>query len=84
MNEEGRIEVVRYSADGATFSPETPRVWSPTPIRLFSAEMMDLHPDGLRFAVFPASETPAESGVHLGFLQNFFNEFHKKIESAGK
>ena len=80
---EGRILVTEYSVHDEKFVPGKPSVWSPTRIRLLGGSLnMGLHPDGRRFAVFPRDEGPAETGVHMTLLLNFFDEFRRRIEAG--
>jgi eukaryotic-like serine/threonine-protein kinase len=83
-NADGRIAVVEYSTQGSSFVPAKPRVSSPTPIRGLAAYNFDVHPDGQRFAIFPADTVPVEGGVHLTFLVDFLDEFRKRIDAAGR
>jgi len=79
---DGRIFVVEYSVQGSSFVGAKPRLWSPTPILAFPELTVDLHPDGQRFAVYPADTVPVEGGVHLTFLVDFVDEFRKLIDAA--
>src|SRR5262249_51718486 len=78
---DGRIMVVNYTLEGDTFRAEKPRVWSdrqvlqPNFIRI-----LDLHPEGKRFAVFPPPEIEESAGnLHVTFLLNFFDELHRRV-----
>jgi eukaryotic-like serine/threonine-protein kinase len=78
---EGRIMVASYTVEGDSFSAAKPRVWSdrqvlqPNFIRI-----LDLHPDGKRFAVFPRPEIEASSdNVHVTFMLNFFDELRRRL-----
>jgi hypothetical protein len=42
--------------------------------------VLDLHPDGRRFAVFPRREAEeAKGNVHVTFLLNFLDELHRRL-----
>jgi len=82
---DGHITVVEYSVQGSSFVPAKPKVWSPTPVReLATVYNVALHPDGQRFAVFPADTVPVEGGVHLTFLVDYLGEFSRRIDAAGR
>ena len=81
MSLDRHIMVVDYSANGDSFVPGKPRLWSeailwyPDP-----AQMFDVAPDGKRVA---AVLTDADSGMekpltHATFLLNFFDELRRK------
>ena len=72
--------VVSYSA-GGSFSAGAPREWCPTPLRIMdNLPPLDLAPDGKRFAVFLAPESPgSSSNVHVTFLLNFFDELKRRV-----
>ena len=77
-----RIMVVEYTANGASFTNGTPRVWSETPVRATPPvyQPLDLAPDGKRFAVLPRDVVTDEKGsVHATFLLNFFDELHRRL-----
>ena len=62
-----------------------PRRWSPVPIRLSGANLSyALHPDGKRFAVFPAPEVSPDTkgNAHVTFLLNFTDELRRKVGTA--
>jgi hypothetical protein len=69
-----------YTAGGA-FSAGAPRQWSATPVRATGNwPPLDLAPDGKRFVVFLAAESPAgRSNMHVGFLLNFFDELKRRV-----
>ena len=42
--------------------------------------VLDVHPDGKRFAVFPRPEIEETKGnLHLTFLLNFFDELRRRL-----
>jgi Tol biopolymer transport system component len=83
LNPDNRIMVSTYSAKGDSFAAEKPRLWSDT--RIFDpnlvAWMLDLAPDGKRFAVIPKPEAAGEQkgSVHVTVLLNFFDELRRRV-----
>jgi serine/threonine-protein kinase len=76
------IMMIDYVADGDSFVPTKPRIWSTVQIDEKSLlPHFDLHPDGQRFAVFPRAEAndADKSSVHVTFLLNFFDELRRKV-----
>ena len=72
--------VVPYTAAGAAFQAEKPRVWSETPVQLRGPlniwGSFDLHPDGERVAMAPG--TAAMAGpTHVTLIFNFFDELRR-------
>src|SRR5262249_50008655 len=65
----GRIMVLDYSVAGNTFVPGKPRVWSAARVNGGNL-VLDLAPDGKRFAGLPAPEAPGsdKGSVHVTFL----------------
>ena len=82
-----RIWVATYTANGDTFIPGKPRVWSERQIVEPSIRHwnLDLTPDGKRFAVFPTPDAGDErkGSVHVTVLLNFFDELRRRVP-AGK
>ena len=76
-----RIMSASYATQGDAFSPGTPRVWSPTPIRRLGVQgSFDLAPDGKHVVMFPLPAKEAESGnVHITFLLNFADELKRRL-----
>ncbi len=84
--EDGRILVAAYTAEGDSFRPEKPRVWSPglVPLRVLRGRNYDLHPDGERLAVLKASGDEAEARRdRVDLIVNFFDEL-RRIAPAGR
>jgi len=77
---DGRIMVTNYTVQGDSFSATKPRAWSDRPVLLSNfIRVLDLHPDGKRFAVFPRPETEeAKGNLHVAFLLNFSDELHRR------
>jgi protein kinase-like protein/WD40 repeat protein len=74
------IMVVRYTAKGATFVPDKPRLWSD--YRIYNARVAknyDLAPDGKRFAVFELPEGEQKPETHVTLLLNFFDEVRRRV-----
>jgi Tol biopolymer transport system component len=75
---DGRIMAVKYTAADDAFRAEKPRVWSETSVQLRPSigASFDLHPDGERVAMAPA--TPATAGAtHVTLMFNFFDELRR-------
>jgi serine/threonine-protein kinase len=79
----GRIMLVPFTVGTDTFRPEAPRPWSEGRYQTRgSRRMFDLHPDGERVALAPASRTPGRSNPDgVVFVFNFFDEL-RRIPSA--
>jgi eukaryotic-like serine/threonine-protein kinase len=81
------IMVAGYRAEGDSFVPDKPRLWSPTPIRETGLVMnLDVAPDGKRAVVFPAAATGAEEkgSLRVNFLLNYFDEMRRRFPESGK
>jgi serine/threonine-protein kinase len=76
-----RIMVMDYTSNGSSFVPGKARLWSDQQIAYQAGVNLDVAPDGKRFAVLTAPETPAgEKGtVHVTMLENFFDEVKRRI-----
>ena len=75
---DGRIMVVPYTVAGEAFQAEKPRVWSETrvQVRPSTGGSFDLHPDGERVVMAPA--TAATAGpTHVTLIFNFFDELRR-------
>jgi len=69
---------VPYTATGDALQAGKPRVWSETPVQVrpLSGASFDLHPDGERVVMAPA--TAATSGpTHVTLIFNFFDELRR-------
>ena len=77
---DGRIMVANYTIQGDSFSMTKPQVWSDRQVLLPNfIRVIDLHPDGKRFAVFPRPEIEETKGnLHVTFLLNFSDELHRR------
>jgi hypothetical protein len=76
--------VVSYTAKGATFAPDKPRLWSDHRFANFvTSKNYDLAPDGKRFAVLEAPESEQKPETHVNVLLNFFDEVRRRAP-AGK
>ncbi len=78
---DGRIMVANYTAQGDSFNAAKPRVWSDRQVLQPNfIRVLDLHPEGQRFAVFPRGEIEEIKGnLHVTFLLNFFDELHRRL-----
>jgi hypothetical protein len=81
---DGRIMVVPYTVAGDAFEAEKPGVWSKTPVQLRPGigASFDLHPDGERVAMAPATEATA-GPTHVTLIFNFFDEL-RRLAPLGK
>ena len=73
--------VANYTVRGHSFIPAKPRVWSDRQVmRPNFIRVLDLHPDGKRFAVFPLPDVELENGtLHVIFLLNFTDELRRRV-----
>src|SRR5262245_47321914 len=78
--EDSRIMVANYTVLGDSFTPTKSRVWSDRQVLLPNfIRVLDLHPDGKRFAVFPRPEIEETKGnLHVTFLFNFSDELRRR------
>jgi serine/threonine-protein kinase len=78
---DSRIMVANYTIQGDSFNVTKSRVWSDRQVLLPNfIRVLDLHPDGKRFAVFPRPETAAAKGnLHVTFLLNFSDELRRRL-----
>jgi serine/threonine-protein kinase len=77
---DGRIMVVPYTVASDTFQAEKPRVWSETLVQIrLNGSSFDLHPDGERVVMAPATPaTAATAGpTHVTLIFNFFDELRR-------
>ncbi len=81
---DGQIMAVSYTTDAGSFRPGTPRAWSPGRYQTRGRIVMfDLHPDGERVALAPASEAPnAGRQDQAVFVFNFFDELKRLTRSS--
>jgi serine/threonine protein kinase/Tol biopolymer transport system component len=81
---DGQIMAVSYTTDGGSFRPSAPRVWSPGRYQTRGRVLMfDLHPDGERVALAPASEAPNSGKQDQAvFVFNFFDELKRLTRSS--
>jgi eukaryotic-like serine/threonine-protein kinase len=81
-DEDSRIMVATYTANGDTFVADKPRLWSEK--RLANTgltPLFDLAPDGKRFAVLVAEEGREPPAVqnHVTLILNFFDELRRRV-----
>ena len=69
---------VPYRIAGDALQAEKPRVWSETPVQLRPTigANFDLHPDGARVAMAPATEATA-GPTHVTLIFTFFDELRR-------
>jgi hypothetical protein len=77
------IMVVSYTANGDSFVPGKPRLWSDRQIFNPGVSHLDLAPDGKRFAILAPSESAGtgNGSVHVTLMLNFFDELRRRIPS---
>ena len=75
----GQIMVAAFAVEGDSFRAEKPRLWSEGRYQTRGPNrMFDLHPDGERFALAPAAQTPAGAKQDkVVFIFNFFDELRR-------
>jgi Tol biopolymer transport system component len=85
---DNRIMVSTYTARADSFAADKSRLWSDTQIfdPNLIAWMLDLAPDGKRFAVIlrPDSTGEQKGSVHVTVLLNFFDELRRRLPTGGK
>ena len=76
---DGHIMVTPYTVDGDSFRAEKSRLWSDARyVTRSRRRSFDLHPDGDRFALAKAVDTPtAATHDHVTFILNFFDELRR-------
>jgi serine/threonine-protein kinase len=74
-----RIIVASYTANGDTFVPGKPRVWSEKRLLGLPYGTLDLAPDGKHFAVILYADGAAETQPQLTILLNFFDELRRRV-----
>ncbi len=80
QSQAGQIMVTEYTAGGTSFDAGTPRVWSDRHLLgAMAVPMLDLAPDGKRFATPPFGTAEARPTVHVTFLINFFDELKRRM-----
>jgi Tol biopolymer transport system component len=77
----GQIMVASYATDGRTFRSEEPRLWSERRYQFRgTTRMFDLHPDGKRFALAPATEAGTANQDKVIFVFSFFDELLRIVK----
>jgi len=74
------LMVARYRVENDSFLVDKPRVWAEhgAGVRtLLGSRMYALHPDGVRIAMAPPSETETVAPTHLTFVFNLFDELRR-------
>jgi serine/threonine-protein kinase len=81
----GQIVVAPFTVDGDSFRAEKSQLWSEARYQTRGpGRMFDLHPDGERFALAPAAQTPVGAKLDkVVFIFNFFDEL-RRIAPATK
>ena len=75
----GQIMVAAFTVEGDSFRAEKPTLWSDGRFLPRAVNRpFDLHPDGERFALAPAVQTPGGGKQdHVTFIFNFFDELRR-------
>ena len=76
-----------YDAKGDPFVADKPRVWSEKPpADTGVTPNYDLTPDSKRIAALISAEKPGAQKAqnHVIFLENFFDDLHRKAPLSGK
>lgn len=71
------LRVARYGVEGGTFRVEKPRPWAEGAAmlrELLGSRMFALHPDGLRVAMAPPSESDTAPRTHLTLVLDPFGD----------
>jgi serine/threonine-protein kinase len=79
-----QIMVAPFTAEGASFRAEKPRLWSEGG-HLFRGpnRMFDLHPDGTRFAIAAPYLSQSDTKNHVTVITNFFEEL-RRVAPTGR
>jgi predicted Ser/Thr protein kinase len=79
-----RIMVVDYTANGDSFVPGKPRLWSEKQLFYPGSRNLALGPDGKRFVVTAAPDAagPEKGSVHVTFLLNFLDELRRRVSAT--
>jgi serine/threonine-protein kinase len=82
----GQIMAVTYTTEQGTFRASTPQPWSPGRYQTRGETIMfDLHPDGERVALAPASEAPNIGRQDQAvFIFNFFDELNRRAAASSR
>ncbi len=86
LSPDNHIMTAEITPQNDSIAHGQPKQWSPVAIRLSGNNLSyAIHPDGKRFAVFPAPEASPETkgNAHVTFLLNFTDELRRKL-GAGK
>lgn len=81
---DGQIMAVSYNTDGGSFKPSAPQPWSAGRYQTRGRVVMfDLHPDGERVGLAPASEAPNTGRQdQVVFVFNFVDELKRLMRSS--
>jgi len=79
QGDNGQIMVATFKVEGDSFRSEKPRLWSEGRYQTRGASrMFDLHPDGERFVLAAAPQTPGGAKQDkVVFISNFFDELRR-------
>ena len=79
--------VANYTVKAGTFVADKPRVWFGKQLaNIGLAGNLNLAPDGKRFIVLMAAESPEplETQSHVKIAVNFFDEVRRRLTAQGK
>jgi Tol biopolymer transport system component/predicted Ser/Thr protein kinase len=85
--EDQRIMVANYTVKGGTLRADKPQVWFGKQLANTGvAQNLDLAPDGKRFVVLMAADSPEprETQSHVKIATNFFDEIRRRMAAQGK
>jgi Tol biopolymer transport system component len=74
------LMVARYRVLNGSLRVDKPRLWAERAPRLremLGTRLYALHPDGVRVAIAPPSESEKTAPTHLTFVLNFFDELQR-------
>jgi serine/threonine-protein kinase len=85
LSPDNHIMTAEITPQNDSIAHGQPKQWSPVAIRLSGTNLSyAIHPDGKRFAVFPAAEASPETkgNAHVTFLLNFTDELRRRLSAA--
>ena len=81
----GQLMAASYVAEAQTFRVEKARPWAEARYAVRGPNrMVDLHPDGQRFAIAPAQRVDPAKRDHVSIVFNFFDELKRLAPPAAK
>jgi serine/threonine-protein kinase len=82
----GQMSVAAYTVQGDVFRAGKPQIWSGTRFQTRGpGRMFDLHPDGKRFVLSPAVQTPGAGRLdQVTIVIDFFDELRRVIQEPNR